>query len=634
MNEKQQNLQENQEDLGQNDKQELFDEPKIEKVENSGKDINIDDSKDKQLINQSLLTGTLGFVNFDSGSLDNNTTNVMVSGEKRKLFKRDRYVLISDEEQELEFLGRIVEGPFHSPHEISVDSAITRTTVLNPDRTKFRPSYFVYGTIEVLGQLINGRVSPTATRPRPYSKIRIFPQERLEKLLNITGSFHLGLLLGYDNVLVKTDPDNKNFLPRNVGIFGTVGSGKSNTTQVLIEEAINSDWAVVVVDVEGEYVRMNEHTDDIHLINILEREHNIDKDDISGIENFQVFVPTSGESSASKSSRFKVPISKLDPYVVSNIQEFTEAQVRMYERIIEYTKWQNRKKNNNSGLRLGNLSPKSPFPFIDDLKELKNSYPSYQGLNYDIDSIIAKYEPSDSEYDYNLQDLIDNLEEDDFLRNIKPHEQNTASTLKSKLKSVGRSGMLDWNRTKRTPYLPIDDLLVEGRLSVLDVSETDDRSRNIAIAYVLQSLFEKVVGHKVGEKMENGSPRPKILVVLEEVHTFVSRSSVSKMKAVLDNLQLISRRGRKRWMSLAIVSQQPGHVPDELFELANTRFIHQLKSASNLAPVRQTTGGVHEALWTTMPSLGVGQCLLTGAVFKNPLFVQIRPAKSKREHSN
>ena len=86
-------------------------------------------------------------------------------------------------------------------------------------------------------------------------------------------------------------------------------------------------------------------------------------------------------------------------------------------------------------------------------------------------------------------------------------------------------------------------------------------------------------------------------------------------------------------MGLALVSQQPGHVPDELFELANTRFIHQLKSAANLAPVRATTGGVHEALWSTVPALGQGQCLMTGPVFPNPVFVQMRPARSRRMHT-
>lgn len=99
---------------------------------------------------------------------------------------------------------------------------------------------------------------------------------------------------------------------------------------------------------------------------------------------------------------------------------------------------------------------------------------------------------------------------------------------------------------------------------------------------------------------------------------------------MIDQLQIISRRGRKRWMGLVLVSQQPGHVPDELFELSNTRFIHQLKSTANLTPVRQTTGGVHEALWSTVPSLGPGQCLLAGSVFRNPIFVSIRPARSRR----
>jgi DNA helicase HerA-like ATPase len=148
----------------------------------------------------------------------------------------------------------------------------------------------------------------------------------------------------------------------------------------------------------------------------------------------------------------------------------------------------------------------------------------------------------------------------------------------------------------------------------------------------LKALFDRVIETPDGERMDGGKgrPRPRLLVVIEEVHTFVSRAAAPKMRAVLDNLQMITRRGRKRWMALALVSQQPSHVPDELFELVNTRFIHQLKSVSNLAPVKATTGGVHEALWTTVPALGPGQCLVNGAAFRSPLFVTIRPAQSRR----
>jgi DNA helicase HerA-like ATPase len=536
----------------------------------------------------------LGFVNFDGTSADNSSSEAMVSAEHRKHFRRDVYVGIHDSEQNLDFLGRVVEGPFHAPHEVGIDSAITRTTVLHPDRTQFRPSYYVTGTIEILGQLVeNERLVPSPTRPRPYSEIYIFPADRLQKFLDINGDFYLGQLMGYDKIKVLADVNSKNFLPRNVGVFGTVGSGKSNTTQVIIEEAINAGWAVVVVDVEGEYVKMNEPTTDARLIPILKDKYGIEP---AGIEDFKVYVPQSGHSDATSPIRFKVPISALDPYVLSDLMELTEAQARLLEGIMERANSAAQRSSNRIGV----------------LAQPNSSGNQTRG--------------------YTLQTLIDGLGNGGSLIPANT-PQITVDTLRSKLIRLGMSQMLDWNKNSSIPELPVNDLLVGGRLSVLDVSETDDRSRNIAIAYTLQALFDRVIQTPVNGTMANGQLRPKILVVIEEVHTFVSRNNAARMRSVLDNMQVISRRGRKRWMSLALVSQQPGHVPDELFELANTRFIHQLKSASNLAPVKQTTGGVHEALWSNISSLGPGQCLVTGAIFNNPLFVEIRPAKTKRMHT-
>jgi DNA helicase HerA-like ATPase len=539
----------------------------------------------------------LGFVNFDAASADNTSTGAMVAAAWRKQFRRDVYVGINDPEQEVQFLGRIVEGPFHAPHEVGMESAITRTTVLHPERTQFRPTYFVYGTIEVLGVLgKDDRLSPTPTRPRPYSEIYVLPEERLKRLLGIEGDFLLGTLMGYTGVQVHADSTKKGFLPRNVVIFGTVGSGKSNTTQVLMEEALKAGWAVVVVDVEGEYVRMDTPTEDTALRGILKNDYNIAP---SGISDLQVYVPALGHSEAPKSAKFKVPISEVEPELVADILEFTEPQVRLFGRLVD------------AATRAG-----------------KTAGPGRTG-------VLAGLQAKKPERPYSLQSLIDGLIEDEkgntpLLGKLQAVEQTTAHTLRYKLMHLGRSGILDWNQTNTIPELPIEELLVAGRLSVLDVSESDDRSRNIAIAYMLSSLFDKVIETERDKDMPNGRKRPPVLVVIEEVHTFVSRESAVRMRAVLDKLQVISRRGRKRWMALALVSQQPGHVPDELFELANTRFIHQLKSVANLAPVKQTTGGVHEALWSTVPALGPGQCLISGAVFKNPIFVNIRPACSHR----
>jgi DNA helicase HerA-like ATPase len=552
-------------------------------------------------VNRSLVT--LGFVAFDGQGTDNTSSGVLVSEELRRHFRRDTYVGIEDVEQSVTFLGRVVEGPFHSPHEIGPDSAISRTTLLHPDRTQFRPTYYAAGTIEILGEITDTEaVLPTSTRPRPYSRTFIYPADRLRRMLGLEGDMQLGSLLGYDEVAVEADSTNKGFLPRNVGIFGTVGSGKSNTTQVLMEEALRAGWAVVTIDVEGEYVRMNERTDDTRLAALLSERYP-DRQP-RGMPDCRVYVPNAGMTDAPSPLSFKVPISAVPDEIVADILELSEAQVRMWGAITAHA------------TRNAEKAPK----------------PSRMGA-------LAGPGPVVPERPYTLSTLIDGLTEDTngnmpLVAKAGTAEKNTASTLRGKLYKLGRSNMLDWGLTLGTDYLNIDDLLVAQRLSIFDVSETNDTARNIAIAFLLQALFDRIIDVPRGQPLRPGSPgRPPVLVVIEEVHTFVSRASAARMRAVIDQLQVISRRGRKRWMGLALVSQQPGHVPEELFELANTRFIHQLKSAGNLAPVRATTGGVHEALWSTVPSLGPGQCLMTGSVFRNPVFVQIRPARSRRMYT-
>src|SRR5215216_907319 len=346
-----------------------------------------------EAIQSPILSGMLGHVNFDRGAADNTISQAMVSADHRNLFRRDIYVGIKDTEQNIEFLGRIVQGPFHTPHEAGTDPARTRTTLLHSEHKKSRPSYDVFGNIEVLGQLLNGeRVIPTLTRPRPYSEIYIYPPERLRKLLEIDGDMLIGNLMGYEEpqIEIRANTKSKSFLPLNIGIFGTVGSGKSNTVQVLVEEASEVDWACVIIDVEGEYVRMNEPDNRLDMNLILEENYSIPPE---GIKNFRVYVPSSGTSDAEYPIRFKVPISELDVSIVSDILEFSEAEFRLYERTVEATQ---------------RINPRTPM------------------------------------YPYTLEDLIDILTNSAFYIRLSDDEKDTANTLRNKLfYTLGRSGMLD-----------------------------------------------------------------------------------------------------------------------------------------------------------------------------------------------
>ena len=554
-----------------------------------------DDARDAMTGENVLdLPQLIGTVLLDPAEPRNATANIVVGEEGRAHFQRELYVSIGDREQAIEFLGRVVEGPFHDGENGSSAGRVDGTA-------QAASAFGIRGVVEILGQMAEDvRLIPTRVRPRPGSEVRIFPADRLRGLLGIEGNFYVGRLIGGEGVRVHMRGDDKNFLPRNVGIFGTVGSGKSNTIQVLMEEALQSGWAVVAIDVEGEYVRMNDPTDDPRMAELLRSDHGLEP---RGVDDFHVYVPASGHSDAAAPKRFKVPISAMEPEILADILEFSEGHMRMFEAATKQAASRNEYINRGDGaraLQTAEVSPASPA----------------------------------SKRPYSLQDLIDGLQESNqsvpLIPRIRVEDLPTAASLRAKLVHLGRSDVLDWNATEDVPEVPIDDLVVGGRLSVLDVAEADDRSRNIAIAYTLQALFERVVGTSIGEPMPSGQLRPPLLVVMEEVHTFVSRATAHRMRAVLDNLQVISRRGRKRWMALALVSQQPNHVPDELFELANTRFMHQMKSASNVDALKSTTGGVHEALWSTVSSLGPGQCLLSSSAINNAILLTARPARSRR----
>ena len=103
------------------------------------------------------------------------------------------------------------------------------------------------------------------------------------------------------------------------------------------------------------------------------------------------------------------------------------------------------------------------------------------------------------------------------------------------------------------------------------------------------------------------------------------------MQATLQMLRNVTRRGRKRWLSVAFVSQQPGHLPPEIFELCNTRIVHTLRSMHNLDALMATTGDMTRELWARCPLLGTGEAVISSPQLRRPVIVNLRPACSRRK---
>jgi uncharacterized protein len=491
-----------------------------------------------------------------------NATNehvfVRVPNANRAHAVRGRFVKIVDKLRGTRFLGQVIAGPFF-PDGADGDVLIK---------------------VEIEGELTGRGTTDTHDRPAAGSPVRALTAERVGELLGCAGNMRFGTLAGWEAVPVALPSQSKDLLPRNVGIFGTVGSGKSNTAQVLIEEAAAGGWAVVVIDVEGEYIDMDEPVDRPELEPALARHGRKPH----GIEDFYVIHPASCASERVDSRPFTLRLADFDTPVVTELIQATKPERNALMDCVEHFQMK--------------VRTKAPTTEADFLAALIDPSPHSPRL-------------------FTLQQLYDRARD----RSSKTSDLFDYLGLATKLLWLINSGAFD---QPNMPSLDPVGMLTPGRVTIVDVSVANDTVKNLAMADLLRKVFaDKVLR----------SDAPPTLVVVEEAHSFVSREKAPAMQATLEMLRSVTRRGRKRWLATAFVSQQPGHLPPEIFELCNTRIVHNLRSMHNLDALMATTGDIAGELWARCPLLGTGEAIVSSPQLNRPTVVSMRPAASRRKFS-
>jgi len=584
--------------------------------------------------------GAIAFVHFDVTSPKNNIVEALV--HQGDLIKIDRglYVLIVSDEDQRRYSGRIVEGPFFDPDVLKRDSTPVQFIILNQGQGKrlSLPEYHGRIHVELLGEEVNGLLYPTTRRPRPASAVFSYQSSMMSDMLNLGGNILLGQLDTYKDVFVHIDGDHKNFLPRNVLTVGTVGSGKSNTDQVLIEETLAVGYAQVVVDPEGEYTLMDkpvEREDVQEALALHGREPR-------GITNLTVYRPPLCASKRSDAIEFSVPFDSLSQELIAEITDMNETQKTRFTFLYEQAVEVMRKKEANRTLlpdpeEEANLSRGYPGITLDFLLDILNQeFAHYEYKRWEEgpskskksskasksdtadDSTDSALPPSEVNYYgriYSLKSLIGDYQDVSSYR-----------ALRKKLRELKLTNLFD---RKDAPKLDMVRLSTPGHLTVIDMSDCDDQQvKNIIIADLLSRMYR----YKM-HLDEDANKQRRVMLTLEEAHGFVSRENKGKMEQTLSQLQRIARRGRKRWLILHFVTQSPQHLPSELFELANNKIIHQTTGTENLRVLKLAAGTINEGIWDDVPSLGIGRAIVVSSQYPHPIIVRIRPAASQRNYT-
>jgi DNA helicase HerA-like ATPase len=500
----------------------------------------------------------LGHVAPDTPAATNERVTIRSTYAQRQHALRNQFVTVTDAlSPRTVFLGRLVGGPFFP----------------GPGGEGGE----VLAEVEIQGELGLRHPHDTNNRPAPGSPVHELGAAEVRALLGLDGDMVLGCLSGRPDLGVCLQSHSKDVLPRNVGIFGTVGSGKSNSVQVLIEEAAACGWAVILLDLESEYVDMDQPTTQAYLVERLAHFGRQPR----GLPDFHVYYPVSCASDRADSQPFTLRMADFDSSVTAELLQATLGERNALLDCIDHCQQKFYSQLRTSDLErqseLLDPSPKARLPF------------TVQALR----SRASERSPR-------------NTESLDYVG------------LASKLQLLLHSGAFDQPNLKG---LDPAEMLQPGRVNVIDVSAANDTVKNLVTADLLRKAF----AYKVAR-----DDAPPSLLVIEEAHSFMSRERIQAMQATLQMLRNVARRGRKRWLSLAFVSQQPGHLPAEIFELCNTRLVHTLRSMHNLDSLMATTGDVTSELWARCPLLGTGEAILNTPQFHRSVVATIRPAASSR----
>jgi hypothetical protein len=573
------------------------------------------------------VEGAIAFVHFDPSTAESHTVEALVHSSDLTKVHRGLYVHIISLKDNRHYSGRIVEGPFYNPDALKRDSTPVQFIILNQGQGKVLavPEYHGWVKIEILGEEREGNLGGAVRRPHPASPIKPYDTALMEQMLQLGGDMVIGQLDNYPDVLVRIDSQDKNIVPRNWLTVGTVGSGKSNTDQVFIEETLRAGYAQVVIDPEGEYVSMDEPSQAANVGEALEA---YDRH-LQGVEHITVYCPPGAQSKRQGATHFSVQFSSLSPEVIAELVGMNSAQQMrftfLYDQAVQVLR-----KEQGKQTSLGSddwdvsrgyvgVTLKLLLSMLDDeLDYYNNKRSAKKDDNNKKDSNSTTHLVPLTPQTYFHQWAIPPL--------INDHQDVVSyGALRKKLRELNMSKIFDVDGVSP---LDMKRLSEPGHLSVIDMSDAGDQQVvNIVIADLLAQMYR----YKMSLSEEDNVKR-KVVLTIEEAHGFVSREKQDKMEQTLDQLRRIARRGRKRWLVLHFVTQSPQHLPSELFELAVNKIIHQTTGTENLRVLKAAAGAVNESIWKDVPTLGRGRAVFVSDKYPHPILVRVRPAASKRNY--
>jgi DNA helicase HerA-like ATPase len=575
----------------------------------------------------------LGRTMFDQPGSEDLTVTVLLAQERVQVAPAQSLVRIVSKPDGRRYLGVVSAGPFAEPDSLRADSPVLLAVATRGG--DYLPRYHGRLQVTLLGEeLAGGTLVPPRLRPLPHSPVYLLGDAETQKVLRAEGDIRLGLAVGHDEVPVGVPSTSKAVLPRHTAVLGTTGAGKSTTVAGVVRQAAQAGLAVVLLDVEGEYTFLHEATDKEDMRALL-AERGLAPGGVPA-DRMDLYHLVGRDTTNPKHPHcrpFSLQFARLSPYAVAEMLQLNEAQTDRYLVAYELAKALVRELGLFPQKEAGREERERQERLLTRLDEFERGYPRLQ-LSLLLDVVAAcKAAVTKSAFTPFDADLKTEAGQEALNRRLKAADLPASAASWGKLYSLlwrlHRLKVFDRHKAGGR-FLQYRAMLQPGRVSVVDLSDAGlTELSNIAVADVLRGIQEaQEAAYRDFEAGKAEAP-PRVLLVIEEAHEFLSSERVAKTPHLFSQVARIAKRGRKRWLSLAFVTQLPGHLPREVFALCNNYVLHKITDPHVVGVLRQTVSGIDDSLWARLPGLAPGQAIASFGHMARPLLVSIDPAPCK-----
>ena len=164
----------------------------------------------------------------------------------------------------------------------------------------------------------------------------------------------------------------------------------------------------------------------------------------------------------------------------------------------------------------------------------------------------------------------------------------------------------------------------KSNITILDLSGIPYDVLNITVSLISRIIFEFGYYYKRArvKSGENNTDFP-LLLVYEEAHKYVPNDHSAVYRSCRESIERIAKEGRKYGVTLLLASQRPSEISETIFSQCNNFIALRLTNPTDQRYVKKLLPDSMGSIVNQLPTLQVGEALLTGDAVILPSIVKI-----------